>query len=201
MPIHHAVLALLAEGGSHGYELKAQFEQSVGPQWGELNVGHLYQVLERLVRDGMVTRHSVSQNDRPDKVVYTMTATGEEELERWLEEPFVRQNGYRDDFFLKLVAAARLGGNPLRKVLRVQREAYLTELAALQQLQRSHKSQPLVALLIEAAVRHTQANLQIVDRASELRTEIVAHERAAAAAARRTARRETDAPASAKRRG
>ena len=59
MPIQHAVLALLAEGESYGYELKGDFEASIGPQWGGLNIGHLYQVLDRLVRDGLVTKREV----------------------------------------------------------------------------------------------------------------------------------------------
>src|SRR5659263_63636 len=42
VPVHHAVLALLAAGPSHGYELKQQFEDAVGPQWGSPNIGHLY---------------------------------------------------------------------------------------------------------------------------------------------------------------
>src|SRR5438552_5351148 len=109
MPIQHAVLALLARGGSHGYEIKASFEQSVGPQWGELNIGHLYQVLDRLVRDGLVTRRTVAQSNRPDRIDYRLTDAGRAELERWLETPFVRSGGYRDDFFLKLLAASRLG--------------------------------------------------------------------------------------------
>ena len=36
MPMQHAVLALLADGESHGYEIKTSFEDAVGPQWGEL---------------------------------------------------------------------------------------------------------------------------------------------------------------------
>src|SRR5918912_3217593 len=105
MPIQHAVLALLADGPGHGYELKAQFEESVGPQWGDLNIGHLYQVLDRLVRDGLVTRQSVRQEDRPDKVVYQLTSGGRSELEQWLGSPFVRRGGDRGDFFLELFAA------------------------------------------------------------------------------------------------
>lgn len=165
MPIHHAVLALLAEGGSHGYELKTHFERSIGPQWGELNIGHLYQVLDRLVRDGMVTRHDVPQVARPDKTVYRLAKTGREELDRWLETPFVRQGGYRDDFFLKLFAASRLGAAPIERVIRVQREAYLAELASLAELRLRHGDEPLVRLLIEAAVAHTEANLRIVELA------------------------------------
>jgi len=55
MAIQHAVLALLADRPSYGYELKTAFESSVGPQWGTINIGHLYQILDRLSRDGLVT--------------------------------------------------------------------------------------------------------------------------------------------------
>ena len=174
MPIQHAVLALLAHGESHGYEIKTSFEDAVGPQWGELNIGHVYQVLDRCVRDGLVTRRHVSQATRPDKTVYRLTAEGERELERWLEAPFVRQSGYRDDFFLKLLAASRLGAAELARVLAVQREAYLGELSSLAELKARYRDKPLVGLLIDAAVRHTEANLRIVEDAEAAGAELVA---------------------------
>jgi DNA-binding PadR family transcriptional regulator len=167
MPIQHAVLGLLAEGPSYGYELKANFEEAIGPQWGELNIGHLYQILDRLMRDRLVRRRAVAQSDRPDKLVYRLTKNGRVELDRWLGSPFVRSAGYRDDFFLKLLVAARLGKNPLEQVLRGQREAYLRELAALGGLRGKYGKEPLVSLLLEAALLHTEANLKIVERAEE----------------------------------
>lgn len=179
MPIQHAVLALLADGSSHGYDLRARFQESVGPQWGELNIGHLYQVLDRLVRDGLVTKREVEQMARPDKLVYRLTKAGREELERWLAAPFVRQGGYRDDFFLKLLAASRLGGEQLKQVVSVQREAYLGELSSLAQLRAEHRGQPLVELLIEAAVLHTEANLRVVDLAARRLPKLVAAQSAA----------------------
>lgn len=177
MPIHHAVLALLAEGPSYGYELKGSFEESVGPQWGELNIGHLYQVLDRLLRDGLATKQVVPQEERPAKAVYTLTDAGRDELERWLETPFVREGGYRDDFFLKLFAASRLGAGHLNRVIRVQREAYLGELAALGQLRAGQHQDPLVQLLIDAAALHTEANLKVVDRAEDAREAIASRGR------------------------
>lgn len=168
MPIHHAVLSLLAGGPSYGYELKANFEDAIGPQWGEINIGHLYQVLDRLVRDGLASKRVVAQPDRPDKTVYRITKAGRGELTRWLEEPFVRQGGYRDDFFLKLLAASRIGDVEFRKVCRVQRGAYLSELAALGELRSTYKEHSVVSLLIEAAVLHTEANLRIVDLAEKM---------------------------------
>jgi DNA-binding PadR family transcriptional regulator len=167
MPIQHAVLALLAQGDSYGYELRAEFERAVGPQWGELNIGHLYQVLDRLVRDGLVTRREVPQPRLPDRVVYRLTRTGRGELARWLEAPFVRQSGYRDDFFLKLLAASRLGRSELELVLRTQRAAYLSELGSLASLHSEHAGEPLVELLIDAAIGHTEANLATLERAEE----------------------------------
>lgn len=167
MPIHHAVLGLLSEGPSYGYELKARFEEAIGPQWGELNIGHLYQILDRLMRDGQVSRRPVSQTDRPDKLVYRLTKAGREELDAWLGGPFVRQSGYRDDFFLKLFVASRLGAGRLRQVVRTQRQAYLAELGALGDLRKQRKDDPLVDLLIEAAILHTEANLKVVEKADD----------------------------------
>jgi DNA-binding PadR family transcriptional regulator len=165
MPIQHAVLALLEGRESYGYQLRTQFRETVGPQWGDLNIGHLYQVLDRLVRDQLVTKREVEQDNRPDKYVYRITAAGRKELENWLAQPAVRQGGYRDDFFLKLAAASRLGRTTLKRVVRTQREAYVAELAALGQLSSKHRDEPLISLLIQAAVLHTEANLKIVERA------------------------------------
>jgi DNA-binding PadR family transcriptional regulator len=174
MPIQHAVLALLAHGESYGYELRAEFKESIGPQWGELNIGHLYQVLDRLVRDGLVTRRAVAQSERPDKQMYRLTAPGRKELGEWLETPYVRQGGYRDDFFLKLFSASRLGAEALATTLRVQRQAYLNELASLAELRRGHRDEPVVALLIEAAILHTEANLRIVELAESAPKKLLA---------------------------
>jgi DNA-binding PadR family transcriptional regulator len=166
MPIHHAVLALLDDSPSYGYELKGEFEAAVGPQWGELNIGHLYQVLDRLIRDGLASKRDVPQQDRPDKVVYRITAAGRHELTDWLDTPHIR-TGYRDDFFLKLVAAARLGPEPLERLLRRQRETYLNELATLKQLQTQGVDDEIVALLLQAAQLTAEAGLRLVDSASE----------------------------------
>lgn len=167
MPIHHAVLALLNDQPSYGYELKTDFEATVGPQWGELNIGHLYQVLDRLVRDGLAIRRSVSQADRPDKRVYRISAAGRRELEQWLTTPHVRSGGYRDDFFLKLVVAARRGRGPLEQLIRLQRAQYLGELATLTELRATVAGTAATELLIDAARLATEANLRVLEIAEE----------------------------------
>ncbi len=64
MALHHAVLALLVDGPRHGYDLKARFEETMGPQWGGLNIGHVYQVLGRLVRDGYAVANAEQLRSR-----------------------------------------------------------------------------------------------------------------------------------------
>lgn len=168
MPIHHAVLALLVDGPSHGYELKTEFEAAVGPQWGALNIGHLYQVLDRLTRDGYVSQMRVTQDARPDRLVYEITETGRAELSEWMTAPSPRTAGFRDDFFLKVVAAAQSrDAEVLREVLRTQRMFLLRELRNLEKLRASHNADMVVRLLLSAALRHVSADLAFLDDADE----------------------------------
>ncbi|MCC5575065.1 helix-turn-helix transcriptional regulator [Microtetraspora sp. AC03309] len=167
MPLSHAVLTLLADGPSHGYELKARFEAAIGPQWGGLNIGHLYQILDRLVRDGHVVRDHVAQSDRPDKTTYRLTPEGLEELRSWATSPWTRSSGFRDELFLKLLGASRLGAESLAAFVTAQRQAHLSDLGALTRQRRAHTGDPLVALLIDAAAAHIKADLQVLDTAEE----------------------------------
>jgi len=167
MPLHHAVLALLADKPAHGYELKNSFEQAVGDQWGGLNIGHLYQILERLNRDGLIASERQPQPVKPDRVVHHLTPAGQAELDRWLGEPSPRQRGYRDDFFLKLMAAVQSGDRQtLDGVLRGQRAHLLRELRSLADA-RAQAPSAVVALLITAAELHVRADIGVVDAAEE----------------------------------
>ena len=166
MPLHHAVLALLSAKPAHGYELKTSFEQAVGDQWGGLNIGHLYQVLDRLARDGLITSDRQPQPVKPDRLVHRITPAGHEELDRWLNEPSVRTRGYRDDFFLKVMAAAQAADRALlTAVLRRQRAHLLTELRSLAEARTAAARSPVVALLVTAAELHVRADLGVVDAA------------------------------------
>src|ERR1700754_4650544 len=101
MALHHALLSLLADGESYGYQLKGAFERSVGPQWGALNIGHLSQVLDRLKRDGHVqVVRAEPQPRRPDRLIYAITDAGRAELLGWLRTPSPPATGYRDDLYL-----------------------------------------------------------------------------------------------------
>lgn len=166
MALHHAVLALLAIRPAHGYELKGSFDEAVGEQWGGLNIGHLYQLLDRLSRDGLIESERQPQPVKPDRLVHRLTPAGRQELDRWLAAPSPRTRGYRDDFFLKVMAAAQIGdGQALTRVLASQRAHLLKELRSLADARTLTSPPPVVALLLTAAELHVRADLGVVDAA------------------------------------
>jgi len=77
-----------------------------------------------------------------------------------------RTRGYRDDFFLKVMAAAQ-AGDPARlaAVLRHQRVYLLTELRSLADARAAASGSPVVGLLVKAAELHVRADLGVVDAA------------------------------------
>ena len=80
-------------------------------------------------------------------MVHRITPAGREELDRWLNEPSVRTRGYRDDFFLKVMAAAHAGDPAmLAAVLQHQRVHLLTELRSLADARAAASGAPLVEL-------------------------------------------------------
>jgi DNA-binding PadR family transcriptional regulator len=170
MPLHHAVLALLSAKPAHGYELKTSFDQAVGDQWGGLNIGHIYQILDRLSRDGLIDSQRQPQQVKPDRVVHRLTPAGRAELDRWLAEPAIPTRGYRDDFFLKVMAAVR-SGDPavLPTVLSQQRAHLLRQLHALASA-RGATTTAVESLLITAAELHMRADLGVVDAAEKTLT-------------------------------
>ena len=156
------LLALLATGPAHGYELKQAMEQQFGSVLPPLNAGQIYTTLSRLERDGLVDDDAVAQNGRPNKRVYQLTEAGRMELRGWVADatPAAR---LRDDFFVKLVLARAAGiADPLELIDR-QRSAYLQALRSLDDVAAQTDGDVTAALLVEGAALHLEADLKWLD--------------------------------------
>ena len=102
-----------------------------------------------------------------------------------------RSGGFRDDFFLKLTAAARSGAaDTVRTVLTNQRGYLLRELRNLDTLRRNAVDS-VVALLLSAASRHVEADLAFLDDAEAT---LLADDGATLGALQRRAREAPPAP-------
>jgi DNA-binding PadR family transcriptional regulator len=128
--VRQSLLAILDQGPCYGYQLRAEFDRRTGSTW-PLNVGQIYSTLDRLERDGLVTK---GDTDALGHVFYAITDAGSSEVATWLDSPVERGHGTRDELAIKLALAATLPGVDVATVIQTERKA---SLAQLQQLNRA----------------------------------------------------------------
>jgi DNA-binding PadR family transcriptional regulator len=163
----YALLALLAAGPAHGYELKQSFESRFGAVWPPVNIGQVYTTLQRLERDGLVHGYEVEQAGRPAKHVFELTEAGYKALGEWLREASPGPR-VREEFFMKLVLASLARVADPVDLLQRQRDCFLQELRDLNELVRRQSGDDTVsALLIDGAALHVQADLKWLDLCEE----------------------------------
>ena len=166
MAFQHVILALLEEGPSHGWQMKSCIEAALGPEYGGLNRGYIYEVIHKIEREGLITTRVEPQaGPRPDRSVHEITGAGREQLTRWLGEPVRPSAGFRDEFVQKVLAASLRGTDELRQFCRLQRQALLAESKTLQTLRRERADDPAAAFTIEVAILRTNAELECVEAA------------------------------------
>jgi DNA-binding PadR family transcriptional regulator len=124
MSVRQSLLAILDQGPCYGYQLRSEFDRRTGSTW-PLNVGQIYNTLERLERDGLVRR---GEPDEQGHVYWQITAAGSAEVAEWLASPVVRGQGTRDELAIKLAVAATLPGVDVGAVIQAQRTASLKQL-------------------------------------------------------------------------
>jgi DNA-binding PadR family transcriptional regulator len=158
------ILALLEGGPSHGWQMKSRIEAALGPEYGGLNKGYIYEVIHKMEREGTITSCVQPQaGARPDRSVHEITDAGREQLTGWLGEPVRRSVGFRDEFVQKVLAASLRGADEVRHFCRMQRRMLLTESKTLQTLRREREDDPGAAFTIEVAILRTNAELECVE--------------------------------------
>ena len=175
MSVRQSLLAILDQGSCYGYQLRSEFDRRTGSTW-PLNVGQIYNTLDRLERDGLVEKQDVDDAD-PDasgQIYYQITALGSAEVAGWLGSPVERTAATRDELAIKLAIAVTLPGVDIAQVIQVQRTATLRNLQELTKTKNAsgdpENSEDLAWLLVvdslifqaEAEVRwldHSEARL------------------------------------------
>ncbi len=130
MSVRQSLLAILDQGPCYGYQLRAEFDRRTGSTW-PLNVGQIYNTLDRLERDGLVEKGEI---DDQGHVYWQITDAGSAEVSAWWTAPVERSSGTRDELAIKLAVAATLPGVDVAEVIQTQRVA---SLAGLQELNRA----------------------------------------------------------------
>ena len=170
MSVRQSLLAILDQGPCYGYQLRSEFDRRTGSTW-PLNVGQIYNTLDRLERDGLITR---GEADEHGHVHFEITETGRAEVRSWLGSPVDRGKGTRDELAIKLALAATLPGVDVGALIQTQRRA---SRARLEELEHSasprsapepHNPEDLArALVVDSMVVQAEAELRWLDRVEE----------------------------------
>lgn len=126
------VLAMIAEGHTTGYAIKAEIERSTRLYWGA-SVGGIYPELRRLAKAGLVT---VRDDPRGDAVrhCYELTERGREALRGWLTDPGAPILELRDEALLQMRFAGVLAPREQIDVVRRMGKVHAQRVAELEEM-------------------------------------------------------------------
>lgn len=150
MTIRHALLALLADGPKHGFQLANGFEAGTGEMW-PLNTGQVYTTLRRLARDGMVAA-AQGAGDEPEEGasnLFQLTDAGHDELFDWLRTPPDLSVPPRDELVIKVLVALRVPGADVAELTQIHRRHLIDVMHEYTRL-KQHASEDDLGLLLVA---------------------------------------------------
>lgn len=154
MTIKHSLLAILAQSPCYGNQLRTEFERRTARIW-PVNVGQIYNTLERLERDGYVTRGATDEHGH---VMWHITDAGRREADSWLTSATPRADA-RDDLTAKISLAISLPGVDADALLATELRAATTRLSEATRVH-AQEDNPLSALVHLAAVHRANADVQ-----------------------------------------
>jgi DNA-binding PadR family transcriptional regulator len=138
--LSHAILATLVGGACSGYDLRKQFEGSVGFFW-QASFQQIYRELSRLEEQGLVQSQTVHQASRPDKKLYQVTEAGKAELKAWIAAP-ADMAPIKDDLLVKIFAGYLVPSVTLLAELRRHQIQHQERLQVYRTLEQKFFAQP-----------------------------------------------------------
>jgi len=159
------LLAKLARGPMHGYELRKDIEASTGRA---LSNNSLYPTLRRFVEAGAVSRSAEEQRAKPPRHVYTITEVGREFLHDMLADLPDELAGDDWEFLARVGNFGWLREEERLAVLGARQRALTRERERLTALA-SGQADPWSRLVLDKACRELDSGLQWV---AEIRARI-----------------------------
>jgi DNA-binding PadR family transcriptional regulator len=166
--VRHSLLAILDQGPCYGYQLRAEFDRRTGSTW-PLNVGQIYNTLDRLERDGLVDKGEIDEHGH---VYWRITDAGTAAVREWLGAPVDRAPATRDELAVKLAVAATLPGVDVDAIIATQRVASVRRLEDLKSatFAREDDDGPEAlawSLVVDSMIFAAEAELRWLDHAAQ----------------------------------
>lgn len=125
-------LAVLSHGPASGYEIKKALEEAPFSHFQDTSFGSIYPALNRLAEEGSIKGTAMAQAKRPDKKVYALTETGEQQLIEALGEP-PGPDRFRSDFLFVLFHADLLSPEHVARIIDARLAFYRERIARMKQ--------------------------------------------------------------------
>lgn len=172
----HVLLALLAKGPMHGYDLKKAHDQRF-PRAKPLAFGQVYGTLARLERDGFVEQAGQSRDGGPDRTQFVLTDAGLGELKSWLAQIETPAQHLSSALIAKVVVALLVADtDEARNYLTEQRRAHTARLRELTALKTNPAAPIGDVVAADFAIAHIDADLRwmqtTLDRVADLHREV-----------------------------
>ena len=125
-------MVALSASDSTGYELSKRFDKSVANFW-PASRQQIYRELDRLEEDGLATARLVRQERRPDKRIFTLTASGHEALDEFIRAE-TAPTVVRDDLLIKVAGLDESNRGDVADAVRAGLEWHEEKLSAYRKL-------------------------------------------------------------------
>jgi DNA-binding PadR family transcriptional regulator len=160
----YAILGLLLDGPSHGYDLTRQF--AADTELGKvcrLEMSMLYGLLKKLEREGLLTGQDEPVGEHKTRRIVELTETGRAEFEAWLTEPVQHTREMRFSFLVKLYFARQRSQELVLRLLNEQiefNEALLKKLLTQKQALGEDSSRDFEVWVLDFRLEQTNAALR-----------------------------------------
>lgn len=114
MALRFAILGLLMDGPSSGYDLSRRFAEVIGAYAWDAKHSQIYPELRRLKEEGLI---EVASRGARGRTAYRCTAEGLSELRDWLTTPADSMGGVKNEHALRLFLLAALSHQDAIEVL------------------------------------------------------------------------------------
>jgi DNA-binding PadR family transcriptional regulator len=140
MSLAYAILAMLTDRASSGYDLAKGFEGSVGYFWAATHQ-QIYRELAQLEAKGWVKSHTIQQDDRPNKKVFEPTPLGRAKMVEWMVQPS-KPSKHKEEILVKLFAGQLIEPTLMIGELKRAKQAHQLQLQEYQNIAQQFFAQP-----------------------------------------------------------
>jgi len=136
MALAEAILVCLTDKPMSGYDLAKNFDASIGFFW-RASHQQIYRELGKLRDKGFVESKEISQSGKPNRIVHTITKSGQRALNDWSKKP-VRMPSIKDELLAKFYALEHMDIDALKDQLTVRIDQHRTKLSQYLKIKERH---------------------------------------------------------------